>query len=97
MGMSKERDFIVVLWLRLNAKAPDLMKMIAELEPFEPFESTEYEGVRDFHWKFPEFREAENFVASLKKLSEAPEVLVLRLTNYEDVRITLKDSRQTTH
>jgi hypothetical protein len=95
--MPKERIFAVVLWLRLNEKAEALMAKIAQLEPVEPFESTEYEGMKDFHWKFDELREAENFLSSLKALSEAPEIVVLRLTNYDDVRITLKDSRQTTH
>lgn len=95
--MSKDREFVVVMWLRLNESAADLTEKITQLEPFEPFESTEYEGVRDFHWKFADQKEAEALISSLKELSEAPEVLVLRLTNYDDVRITLKDSRQTTH
>lgn len=95
--MSKQREFIVTLWLRLNEKAAELIQNITQLEPFEPFESTEYQGARDFHWKFAELRDAENFLSSLKKLSEAPEVIVLRLTNYDDVRIELKDTRRTAH
>lgn len=95
--MPKEQEFIVMLWLRLNEKAAELIQKLTQLEPFEPFESTEYQGVRDFHWKFSELMDAENFLSALKRLSEAPEVIVLRLTNYDDVRITLKDSRRTAH
>jgi hypothetical protein len=95
--MSKTQNFVVILWLKLNERASELMEKIGQLEPVEPFESTEYEGMKDFHWKFAELREAENFLISLKNLSEAPEIVVLRLTNYDDVRITFKDSRQAAH
>jgi hypothetical protein len=88
----KAQNFVVLLWLKLNDRASDLMEKISSLEPFEPFESTEHEGMKDFHWSFAELREAENFVSSLKQLSEAPEIVTLRLTNYDDLRITLKET-----
>lgn len=93
----KAQKFVVVLWLKLNDRAGELMQKISLLEPFEPFESTEHEGMRDFHWAFAELREAEHFVSSLKQLCEAPEIVTLRLTNYADVRITLKDTRLRAH
>ena len=80
--MSKDPEFVVTMWLRLSERAPELTETIAQLEPFEPFESTEYEGVRDFHWKFSDRDQAETFVYALNELCDAPEIIVLRLTNY---------------
>jgi hypothetical protein len=92
--MSKDPEFVVTMWLKLNERAAELTETIAQLEPFE---SSKYEGMRDFHWKFSDRDQAETFAYALKELSDAPEVVLLRLTNYDDVRTTLKDSRQTTH
>jgi hypothetical protein len=85
------------LWLKLNERKTILMDELLRLEPREPFESTEYQETRDFHWKFDERDEAERFLSSLKDFAAAPEVIVLRLTNYDDVRITLKNTRNTKH
>jgi hypothetical protein len=95
--MSNGREFTVVMWLKLNERAPELLKKIALLEPFVPFESTEYKGTRDFHWKFDDRTDAEGFISALEDFSTAPEVTVLRLTNHRDVRLTVKDSRHTKH
>jgi hypothetical protein len=93
--MTTEGGFTVVLWLKLNERKIHLMDELRRLEPWEPFESTEYQEIRDFHRKFDERDEAERFLSSLKDFAAAPEVIVLRLTNYDDVRITPKDIRNT--
>jgi hypothetical protein len=50
----------------------------------------------DFHWRFDSYAKAERLAHSLRKISHKPEIVVLRLSCYDDVTasVTLKDERQ---
>ena len=48
--------------------------------------------MRDFHWRFGKRKDAERFVDALRDFANAPEVLLFKLTNYDNVRITYKDT-----
>ena len=50
----------------------------------------------DFHWRFDLFAKAERLAHSLRTVSHKPEIVVLRLSCYDDATasVTLKDERQ---
>ena len=50
----------------------------------------------DFHWRFDSFAEAKRLANALREISHKPEIIVLRLSCYDDVTasVTLKDTRQ---
>jgi hypothetical protein len=59
-------------------------------------ESTEFDGMVDFHWWFDCYGKAERLANSFREISHKPEIVVLRLSCYDDVTasVTLKDERQ---
>jgi hypothetical protein len=61
--------------------------------------ATEYEGMVDFHWRFNNGGQAMNAATALSELCAKPEVVLLRLSNYDDPTssVTFKDERQTKH
>ena len=63
------------------------------------FESAEYEGMVDFHWRFDTWADGEPVATALSALSDRPEVVLLRLTNFDDLdaSITFKDVRCVKH
>jgi len=71
-------------------------EQLASIAEDEPDESTEFDGMVDFHWRFDSYAKAERLANSLQKLSHKPEIVVLRLSCYDDVTasVTLKDERQ---
>jgi len=93
--MRELKKSAVVVWVRKTDtfKAEEQMASIAEDEPDE---STEFDGMVDLHWRFDSYSEAERLANSLQKLSHKPEIVVLRLSCYDDVTasVTLKDERQ---
>jgi len=65
----------------------------------EPDDSTAYEGMVDFHWQFAHLTDAEHLAAALSPLKSWPEVVLLRLSNYDnlDASVTYKDDRSSRH
>ena len=65
----------------------------------EPDESTGYQGMVDFHWGFSHLADAERMAATLRPLTSRPEVVLLRLANYDnlDASLTYKDERRPRH
>jgi hypothetical protein len=53
----------------------------------------------DFHWWFDSHVEAERLANSLREISDKPEIVVLRLSCYDDIAasVTLKDDRRARH
>jgi hypothetical protein len=53
----------------------------------------------DFHWWFDSHAEAERLVNTLREISDKPEIVVLRLSCYDDIAasVTLKDDRHARH
>ncbi len=60
-----------------------------------PDESTEYEGIVDFHWGFDSLKEAESVAEAMTVLRERPELVFLRVFNLDDPKasVTFKDER----
>jgi hypothetical protein len=91
--------FAVVVWLRKTASYQADHDELFELAAEEPYESTEYQGMVDYHWGFDRMAEADRFANSLRAFAEKPEVVVLRIQSRDDgiPSTTLKDERRVRH
>jgi len=49
-GAFKLPKFTVVVWVRKTDDYPTIRDELLELAQDDPYESTEYEGMVDFHW-----------------------------------------------
>ena len=89
----------VVVWVRKTATFKAVREQLVAIAEDEPDESTEYEGMVDFHWWFDSHVEAERLANSLREISDKPEIVVLRLSCYDDIAasVTLKDDRRARH
>jgi len=87
--------FDVVVWIMKTNAFPALRDELIGLAADEPDESTEYEGMVDFHWGFDSFAEAESVAAAFTVLRQRPELVLLRLSNCDDPKasFTFKDER----
>jgi hypothetical protein len=61
----------------------------------EPYESTEYQGIVDFHWGATSFIEAKRLAGA----AQHPELVLLRIMSQIDGvdSISIKDERRTMH
>ena len=86
----------VVVWVKKTDSFKALKEQLASIAKSDPDESTEFEGMVDFHWRFDSFTEAKRLANALREISHKPEIIVLRLSCYDDVTasVTLKDTRQ---
>ena len=91
--------FDVVVWVRQTDSLPALRSELLRLARNEPDESTSYEGMVDFHWSFAHLADAERMAAALSPLTPRPEIVLLRLSNYDnlDASVTYKDERPPRH
>jgi hypothetical protein len=94
--MRELKKSAVVVWVRKTDTFKVVKEQMASIAEDEPDESTEFDGMVDLHWRFDSYSEAERLANSLQKLSHKPEIVVLRLSCYDDVTasVTLKDERQ---
>ena len=99
--MPRLPDFsvVVVVWLRKTDKFAALKSEVLDAAVAEPYESTEYQGMVDFHWGMRSIVEARRLAEALKTVSERPEVVVLRIMSLVDgiESISIKDERVTKH
>ncbi len=86
----------VVVWFRKTDTFKAVKEQIASIAKDEPDESTEFDGMVDFHWRFDSYAKAEQLANALREISREPEIVVLRLSCYDDVAasVTLKDARR---
>ena len=87
--------FDVVVWVKKTESFPSLRDELLGLAVHDVYESTESGGMIDFHWRFDSLKEAESVAEALSVLRDRPELVLLRLSNYEDpdASITYKDVR----
>ena len=97
--MRDQRKFEIVVWVRKTEGFAALRDEAVDLAREEPFESTEYEGMVDFHWRFDTLPEAEGVAKVLSTLCDRPELVLLRLSNYDNLNssTTFKDARRVEH
>ena len=91
--------FEVVVWLKKTESFPSLRDELIGLAVEEPFEETHYGGMADFHWRFDSLKEAESVAEAFSVLCQRPELVLLRLSNYDDLdaSVTFKDERDVRH
>jgi hypothetical protein len=91
--------FVVVVWTKKTAAHASLREELIGLAGNEPEESTEYEGMIDFHWGFDNFEKAEEVAEALRVLCQKPDLVLLRLANYDDpdTSVTFKEERHVRH
>ena len=92
-------EFDVIVWVRKTDTFRALRDELFRLAGDEPDESTAYEGMVDFHWGFAHLTDAEHMAAALSPLTSLPEVVLLRLSNYDNLEasVTYKDDRFPRH
>ena len=91
--------FEVVVWLKRTENFAALRGEVIGLAIEEPDESTEFEGVVDFHWGFERLDEAESVAEALTALSQRPELVLLCLKHRDDPKAStvFKDTRYVRH
>jgi hypothetical protein len=97
--MPRLPDFSVVVWLRKTDKFAALKTEIMDAAVAEPYESTEYQGMVDFHWSVPNLADAERLAEALKAAARHPELVLLHIMSRVDGvdSISIKDERRTRH
>jgi hypothetical protein len=92
-------DFSVVVWLRKTNKFATLKAELLGAAVTEPYESTEYQGMVDFHWSAANLAEAKRLAEALKGVAQLPELVLLHIMSRIDGvdSISIKDERQRRH
>ena len=92
-------DFSVVVWLRKTDKFAALKAELLGAARTEPYESTEYQGMVDFHWSAANLPEAKRLAEALKGAIRHPELVLLRIMSRVDGvdSISIKDARHRRH
>ena len=93
--MFKLPDYEVVIHIKLSKFSVSLEKEIESLSvTFDLDESTEYNGIRDYHWAFGTWEEAVAAGEKFKHMIQNPNILMLRVKSNYDPKtqsITHKD------
>jgi hypothetical protein len=97
-GIFQLPKFSVIVWVRktdeFEAIRKDLISLVGE-----PFETTEYEEMIDFHWGAEEHAKAKQIADSLREISKRSEIVLLRVSSLDDATasFSVKDERRTRH
>ena len=92
-------DFSVVVWLRKTGKFAALKNEVLDAAVAEPYESTEYQGMVDFHWSAANLSEAKRLADALRGVARHPELVLLRIMSRVDGvdSVSIKDERRMRH
>jgi len=92
-------DFSVVVWLRKTDEFATLKAELLGAAAAEPYESTEYQGMVDFHWSAANLPEAKRLADALKGVARHRELVLLRIMSRVDGvdSVSIKDERRTRH
>jgi hypothetical protein len=97
--MFRVPDFSVVVWLRKTAAFATLKAELLDAAVVQPYESTEYQGMVDFHFSAANLSEAKRLADALKGVALHPELVLLRIMSRVDGvdSVSIKDERHTKH
>ena len=86
-------------WVKKNDNYAAVRSELFAAAEREPCETTEYQGMVDFHWGFDQESQADELADALQEIVETPEVVVLRIMSRDDASPsrTLKDERHVRH
>ena len=98
-GTYRLPDFSVIVWIRKNESFATLRSEMIAAVKVEPYESTEYQGMVDFHWSAASLEEAKTMAQALKGVAEHAELVMLHIMSRVDgvESISIKDQRYPTH
>ena len=98
-GIFQLPKFSVIVWVRKTDEFEVIRNDLISLVGDEPFESTEYEGMVDFHWGFKEHAIVKQIADSLREISKRTEIVLLRVSSLDDATasFSVKDERRTRH
>jgi hypothetical protein len=98
-GAFRFPDFSVAVWLLKTEKFAALKSELLAAAGIEPYESTEYQGIVDFHWGATSLTEAKRLAEALKGAAQHPELVLLHIMSQVDGvdSISIKDERRTRH
>jgi hypothetical protein len=83
-GIFQLPKFSVVVWVRKTDEFEAIRNDLISLVGDEPFETTEYEGMVDFHWGAEEHAKAKQIADSLREISKRSEIVLLRVSSLDD-------------
>jgi hypothetical protein len=72
MSASRLPDFSVVVWIKKNEDFLALRSEALAAAGADPYESTEYQGMVDFHWSMNNIGDARKLADALKIVSQRP-------------------------
>ncbi len=92
-------DFSVVVWIRVSERFDALRSELLSLAAEEPYETTQHQGMADFHWGFDDIIDARGLAEAFTNIAQHPEVVVLRIMSRVNAAesISFKDERVTRH
>ena len=92
-------DFSVVVWLRDTEEFSELKSELFAAAETEPYESTRYQGMVDFHWAAGSLPEAKRLAESLVHVARHRDLVLLRIMSRVDGidSISIKDERRMKH
>jgi hypothetical protein len=98
-GAFRLPNFSVVVWLQKTEKFVALKSEVLAAAEIEPYESTEYQGMVDFHWSAISLTEAKRLAEALKAAAQHKELVLLRIMSRVDGvdSVSIKDERRTKH
>lgn len=82
----------VIIWHRSPSTPPDLYVRILEKANMAPYESTEFDGVRDIHWGFSKAADAIEFAEGLLEFAALEDVTKLTVLGESIGRKVYKDT-----
>jgi hypothetical protein len=82
----------VVIWHRSPSDPADLYERILEKANMAPYESTDFDGIRDIHWGFSHAEEAIKFAESLLEFAALVDVTKLTVIGESIGRKVYKDT-----
>src|SRR3954464_13628128 len=98
-GIFQLPKFSAIVWVRKTDEFEAICKDLISLVGDELFETTEYEGMVDFHWGAEEHAKAKQIETSWRELSKRSEIVLLRVSSLAAAAasFSVKDERQTRH
>jgi hypothetical protein len=83
-GPHRLPDFSVVVWIKRNEHFAAVRSELLAAAAAEPYETTEYQGMADFHFATTSMADARKLAEALKVVSQRHEVVLLRIISLVD-------------
>ncbi len=82
----------VIIWHRSPSTPPNLHERILEKANMAPYESTDFDGIRDIHWGFSNAEDAIEFAEGLMEFAALEDVTKLTVLGENIGRKVYKDT-----